>query len=101
VDRHQCRKGVARADDAQVPREDRRAQGFRNSDVRGDGTLAQTTLLTMDATVFVPTSLSAPTCAQLEQEIGRHGVRSAACTDDVAGACACDFTRSSKMATTS
>jgi hypothetical protein len=54
-----------------------------------DGTFADTTVMTMNATVFVPTSAHAPTCAAVEAEIAGHGVGSVSCADDVAGDCAC------------
>jgi hypothetical protein len=55
-----------------------------------DGTFADTTSLTVQATSFIPTSSRAPSCAVLEAQIATHdGIRSVSCTDDMAGACAC------------
>jgi hypothetical protein len=54
-----------------------------------DGTFADTTVVTMNGTVFVPTSAHAPTCAAVEAEIARNGVRSVSCADHLAGDCAC------------
>jgi hypothetical protein len=54
-----------------------------------DGSFADTTVLTMNGTAYVPTSSRSPSCARLEAEIAAHGVRSVSCKDDVAGACAC------------
>jgi hypothetical protein len=55
-----------------------------------DGTFADTTGLTVQATSFIPTSSRAPSCAVLEAQIATHdGIRSVSCADGMAGACAC------------